>query len=310
VSRSRDEILVRGPDESYPIGWTTVTRFDESVANTGIGFDIWRCKAGEREVHEADKETAYLLMEGRVSIRVGDIDQSVVRKHLFDDGPSCLHVAAGTEIVFDVHDETEFAVFRCPNTADFTPEWVLPDDRPVELRGKGTGDDACLRMVRTLLLPSSLRDEADGRMELDLGEVLTLPGRWSSYPPHRHRQRELYHYRFTDTRGYGHAEQGDDVFRVQVNDTVKILDGVFHSQVTAPGYGMYYFYLSRDARNQPFDTPTFAPDHAWLRDKDATFWLPAGFGRGTSEIDSVEGEHDWSGERAEFWSPPAPRRSR
>ena len=39
-------------------------------------------------------------------------------------------------------------------------------------------------------------------------------------------------------RGYGHAELGETVFRIGDGDTVKILDGVFHSQVSAPGYGM------------------------------------------------------------------------
>ena len=57
-----------------------------------------------------------------------------------------------------------------------------------------------------------------------MGEVVTAPGGWSSYPPHHHEQPEIYHYRFTEPQGYGHAECGDDVFKVRQYDTYKIVD--------------------------------------------------------------------------------------
>ena len=69
---------------------------------------------------------------------------------------------------------------------------------------------ACLRLVRTIFD----RTNADPNAELVLGEVITLPGRWSSYPPHHHPQPEIYHYRFTHPQGYGHAELGEDVLLV------------------------------------------------------------------------------------------------
>ena len=59
-----------------------------------------------------------------------------------------------------------------------------------------------------------------------LGEVVTLPGGWSSYPPHHHPQPEIYHYRFTHPQGFGHAELGDDVFKVRHYDTIRILAGL------------------------------------------------------------------------------------
>ena len=36
-----------------------------------------------------------------------------------------------------------------------------------------------------------------------LGEVLNLPGKWSSYPPHHHPQPEVYFYRFDYPDGFG-----------------------------------------------------------------------------------------------------------
>ena len=36
-----------------------------------------------------------------------------------------------------------------------------------------------------------------------LGEVVNLPGKWSSYPPHHHPQPECYFYRFDKPMGFG-----------------------------------------------------------------------------------------------------------
>ena len=96
-----------------------------------------------------------------------------------------------------------------------------------------------------------------------LGEVVTLPGGWSSYPPHHHPQPEIYHYRFTHPQGFGHAEHGDDVFKVRQYDTIRIQAGNDHAQVAAPGYGMYYAWVIRHLPGQPYDVPEFTAEHAW-----------------------------------------------
>mgnify|MGYP001202833071 CR=1 FL=1 len=305
------DVLIKPPDNGFPAGWTSVTKHDEPVANTGIGFAIWRLVAGSDAEITAEDETALLLMSGHGRFELEDRDIEFSRDRLFDDGPYCLHVCAGTRIRVHCDADVEFCVFTCPNQQGFATEVVAPEDIPVELRGKDQADNACLRLVRTVLLPSSLRTDGKttGRMELDLGEVVTLPGRWSSYPAHRHPQPEIYHYRFTARQGYGHAELGDEVYRISHADTVKILDGVYHSQVAAPGYGMYYFYLSRDAAGEAFENPQFDSEHAWIKDADAEFWMPAGFGRGALGVGTASGEHAWSGEQADYWR-PAPKSKR
>ena len=126
---------------------------------------------------------------------------------------------------------------------------------------------------------SIVRTIFDGRnrpqAKLVLGEVVTFPGRWSSYPPHHHPQPEIYHYRFTDPRGYGHAELGDDVLKVQQHDTIKILDFNDHSQVAAPGYGMYYIWAIRHLDGDPYTVPEFTREHAWLNaPQPPDFWRP------------------------------------
>ena len=129
---------------------------------------------------------------------------------LFDESASCLHVAKGEEVRFAAEAETEFTVYRTSNDKPFEAMLYFPGDVPNEHRGAGQVGGACLRFVRTIFDGAT----SDKNCDLVLGEVVTMPGRWSSYPPHHHPQPEIYHYRFTDPRGYGHAELGEEVLKV------------------------------------------------------------------------------------------------
>ena len=103
---------------------------------------------------------------------------------------------------------------------------------------------------------------------------MNYPGRWSSYPPHHHPQAEIYHYRFTLPQGYGHAELGDEVYQVRSYDTIKILDGVSHAQVSAPGYGMYYIWVVRHLPGNRYTGFRFTEEHQWVLDPAHQGWQP------------------------------------
>jgi 5-deoxy-glucuronate isomerase len=120
------------------------------------------------------------------------------------------------------------------------------------------------------------RENSHPDAELVLGEVVNLPGRWSSYPPHHHPQPEIYHYRFTAPEGWGHAELGETVLKVRSYDTVKIFDGNDHPQCAAPGYGMYYSWVIRHLPQKQYDVPEFTGTHKWILEKNQNFWWPRG----------------------------------
>lgn len=226
--------------------------------------------AGERMQTTAETETAWLLMSGRVGGQAGDLSVDFERQSLFDESASCVHVSAGTTVTIDAQTDCELTVYRCGNRKSFEPRVFVPDDVPNEYRGKGQVAGRCLRFVRTIFDGSTSPEGA----ELVLGEVVTLPGGWSSYPPHHHRQPEIYHYRFTGVSGYGHAELGDRVFKVGDRDTVCIPPGQDHAQCAAPGYGMYYAWVIRHLPDDPYTVPDFTEEHAWTMDKDAAYWWP------------------------------------
>lgn len=260
-----------------------VTRGDEPL---GIGLTLWRLARGRTFV--TSRETALVLLSGEASMRAGGALVEARRSSLFDDRPSALHVPAGVEVsVQPGPSGGEIAVAEAPGGGPsgraassggarpgaapaFEPRAHRPSDVRAEQRGKGTLREAAHREVRTII------DDDNGPPggALVVGEVVTLPGRWSSYPPHHHRQPEIYHYRFTRPEGYGHAELGERVLKVRDRDTVIIEPGETHAQCAAPGYGMWYLWIIRHLPGDRYTTPTFDPAHAWALEPGAPVWWP------------------------------------
>lgn len=253
-------------------GVTEVTRIGEPEDDTGIGFSIVKLKAGQKVAETCAHEEAWLLLDGKVSAKAGAQAADWSRASLFDELPSAVHCPKGTPLELHAKSDCELAVFRARNERPFPVAMYLPAQVRDEHRGKGQLHDTAYRFVRTLFDRTNASPEA----ELVLGEVVTMPGRWSSYPPHHHPQPEVYHYRFTRPEGYGHAELGDDVFKVRPYDTVKIFDGLDHPQVAAPGYGMFYIWVIRHLPGQPYDKPIFTKEHQWALEPTAQTWWPKG----------------------------------
>jgi len=256
----------------FPEGYTAITREGEAEGDTGVDFGIWRgtMRAGFDEQHP--KETVWLLLDGQAAIEWPDGRAEVARRSVFDEAPTALHVPGRTRVrITTTSAASEWAVARATNDRQFSCRLFTPADVPPEFRGKGLVQDASLRNVR-LIFDRERRPESN----LVIGEVVNYPGRWSSYPPHHHAQPEIYHYRFTHPQGYGHSELGEQVFKVRGGDTVRILDGVSHAQVSAPGYGMYYIWIVRHLPGNPYTGFRFDPEHEWVLDPAQQGWRPEG----------------------------------
>ncbi|MEE8547993.1 MAG: 5-deoxy-glucuronate isomerase [Alphaproteobacteria bacterium] len=261
-----------GHRDGFGPGLTEITRLDESEDATGIALAVLNLAAGETHEETPEHETAWLLMAGKAAVTVAGRDAAFERRSLFDESASCVHVSAGEPVTIAADSDCEFTVYGAANRKRFEARIFHPGDVPNEHRGKGQVGGACYRFVRTIFDGSN----SDANAELVLGEVITMPGRWSSYPPHHHPQPEIYHYRFTEPQGYGHAELGETVLKIRQYDTVKILDGNDHAQCAAPGYGMYYSWVIRHLPGDPYTVPEFTEEHAWTMGEGAGIWSPAG----------------------------------
>jgi 5-deoxy-glucuronate isomerase len=253
--------------DGFPQGYTEVTTLAEP---SGIAFGVLNLAAGEVWQTVTEGETAFLLMSGDVKAMAGAVERRLARQSLFDESASALHVAAGETVRLTAVEKSELTVYAVRNRRHFPSRFYGPEDVPDEHRGKGQVGDSCYRLVRTIFD----RRNADANADLVLGEVVTLQGRWSSYPPHHHPQPEIYHYRFTRPEGYGHAEIGEQVVKVRQYDTIAIPPGLDHAQCAAPGYGMYYSWVIRHLPGDPYTVPEFTAEHRWTTEPGADYWQP------------------------------------
>ncbi|MCX7971283.1 MAG: 5-deoxy-glucuronate isomerase [Negativicutes bacterium] len=258
--------------QDFGPGYTPITAADEAVDSTLMDFGVLRLTAGQKHSwREEDKELALVLLYGRVELLWSGGRQLIDRPSCFDHPPWVLHLPRQTAVeVVGVAGDNQLAVVMTVNQQQFAARLYSPSECRSEERGKGTMNETSTRIVRTVFdydnAPYS---------NLVVGEVVGFPGKWSSYPPHHHPQPEIYHYRFDRPQGYGFCELGDGVVKLRHNDTVKILDGLTHPQVTAPGYAMCYLWLIRHLDGNPYrgpEYPVFVPDHLWVTEPGAVIW--------------------------------------
>ncbi len=161
----------------------------------------------------------------------------------------------------------ELACQAAANPVRFPARLYTPEECASEERGKGTLRETSTRIVRTIF-----DDHNAPQSNLVLGEVITFPGKWSSYPPHHHPQPEIYHYRFLPAGGFGLTAIGERAYLLADGDTILIREGEVHPQAAAPGYAMYYLWVIRHLEGRRYMTPTFVPEHAWTMKPEAKIW--------------------------------------
>ncbi|MDR2618628.1 MAG: 5-deoxy-glucuronate isomerase, partial [Treponema sp.] len=161
--------------------------------------------------------------------------------------------------------------YRCAteNSRSFEPKLFTPLECRSEFRGEGTMRETSTRIVRTIFDYTN-RPESN----LVIGEVIGVPGKWSSYPPHHHPQPEIYHYRFLPSQGFGLTAIGNTPYIIRDKDTILIRDGEDHPQVTAPGYAMWYLWVIRHLEGLPYGPQYEAEEHAWVKGPEDRIWQP------------------------------------
>jgi 5-deoxy-glucuronate isomerase len=261
-------MLIRQPGEFQPGRYAPITSLAGPHPEMLMDFGILRLAAGQAEAGEEPKERAYLLLGGTVEIDLAGGHARMARASLFDRGPWCLHLPAGSQVTLRaVGGPAEIAVHKTTNARAFEPRLYTPEECRDEERGKGTMGETSTRIVRTIF------DDSNAPWaNLVLGEVITFPGKWSSYPPHHHPQPEIYHYRFLPEQGFGLTAIGGRAWLLKHRDTVLIHSGEVHPQVAAPGYAMYYIWVIRHLDGNRYGVPEFLPEHRWVMDSEAEIW--------------------------------------
>ncbi len=266
---------IRRASGPHHFGYTQISAMGGIHGDMGMDFGVLRLAAGQSYEDDRPLEKAYLLVYGKIAITAGEDEKMLCRDNCFDVGPYVLHVDRNTRVsVCGIGDDSEVCVVRTDNEAFFPAKWYDPKDTEDEYRGAGLMGETSTRIVRTVF------DKKNAPLSnLVLGEVIGMPGKWSSYPPHHHPQPEIYYYKSCPENGFAYAELGEDVVKVHTNDTVFIRPGLTHPHCTPPGYALWYLWVIRHLDGAPYITPDFVPEHAWVQEKDAKYW-PETKGRG------------------------------
>lgn len=233
-------------DKDYQPGMNPYMENDPRV---GIDFGVCLMNAGDSHTHETgNRETALLVIKGKGSFALNGETIEFERPCWITSPPWAAHLPMGQSLTVKASERTEIAVMRTDNPHPFPAKVYRPGGVEDEHRGKGMLEDASHRIVRTVFDRRNAPDAA----RLVLGEVVNFPGRWSSYPPHHHKQPELYYYRFEPEWGYGHGELGETVYKIRHKDLLVITDERDHAQCSAPGFHMYYLWTIRHLPGDPY----------------------------------------------------------
>jgi len=235
-----------------------------------IDLRLLQLSAGDRELLLDGAEMCALVLSGAVDVTIDGADLGTAARagDVFERAGDAAYVPPDQPLELVAQRDTVVAVAAAP-LAD-RPAGVARLIASTEqgVRNAGTGNWS--RTIRTILGP----DDDAGR--LVLGETISPPGNWSSYPPHKHDRQappaevaleEVYYYRFKPESGFGvqviYDDRDEHAQIVRHGDVVAIPSG-YHPVVAAPGYSLYYLWVmaGEGRRLAPF----FDPRHAWVQE--------------------------------------------
>ncbi len=215
-------------------------------------------------------EVCIVLLGGLANVTAGDKAFISIgsRANVFAGRATAVHIPPGHKFKVEAVGALEAVVARASSDLAGEPVLIGPEKVKVSTRGK----DVYERQIHDII------DANFPSKRLLVGETFNPPGKWSSYPPHKHdtmnppdetRMEEIYFFRITPPQGFGFQRiysperKLDDVFVVRDNSLAKLPLG-FHPVVGAPGYSLYYLWiLAGEPRNYILHDD---PDHKWVKD--------------------------------------------
>ncbi len=204
-------------------------------------------------------------------IRAGEDNFAAVggRSGPFENkAPGAVYIPARCKWRLKAASDVELAVCSAPGgEKPRMPRLISEKEMGVETRGHG----ANTRYIRNILPDSDPAANA-----LLVVEVITPPGNWSSYPPHKHDTdalplesalEETYYHRLNPRRGFAFQrvytdDRGlDETMSVQDGDVVCVPRG-YHPIGVPYGYELYYLnVMAGPVRKWVFRND---PDHEWM----------------------------------------------
>jgi 5-deoxy-glucuronate isomerase len=257
-----------------------LTRYVTAKENKIMNMDFGVIRLGKGGVisNAEQQERILVLLSGKVKFTWVDgngaeAEGEAQRGDVFHDDPVLLHVPAGVRIGAEcLSDEAQLTLHATGNARDFEPKLLRAADllSGSEMRGEGLMNDASTRIVRTYFDRSSCPET-----NFFVGEVVSFPGKWSSFPSHVHVTPEIYYYRFLPENGFGLSMDAlghdDNAKIVRDGDMMCFAPMHMHSQSTAPGYAEWYIWIIRLEEDKPMNTIE-VDDYKWAGQQGAKYF--------------------------------------
>ena len=229
------------------------------------------------EVLEVDKnplklpaykgERFIVLLQGSLEIQLpcGNTFKLKDRASVFDSKPSGFYLPQNTEAKILSIKKAEIAVCISLLSGPVSYEPYVINSQDIAPRPVGSGKYK--RKVTDIL---SKNNPANFLL---IGETLSLPGMWSSYPPHKHdkaspaetKMEEIYFYKVQNPKRFGLqclyslSHRFDECRRVFNNQAMAIPCG-YHPVSAPPDSSFYYLWILSGSRRNLLYTPD--PSHA------------------------------------------------
>jgi len=236
-----------------------------------IDFKVVRIAAGESySSNTTGSETVVVFIEGCADVTAGAQVWTNVgeRRSPFDGPPRAVYLPPQHLYEIAANEDCEIAVCGAPARASYPARLLALQERDGHERGTGNAQ----RRVYDILM------EPDAASTLFVTEVVTPPGHWSSYPPHKHDTdnpphesalEELYYYRaqpqagFAFQRVYTADGELDETVTAHDRDVVLVPRG-YHVCAAAAEYAIYYLNVLAGPKHVYH--MTFDPQHEWIRE--------------------------------------------
>jgi len=240
-----------------------------------LTFRAHNLKPDEKvRVGGAGEESAIVTISGTVSVELdkGGSIHLPGRASVWDGLPWAAYLPAGCLGMVRAEGPARIAVASAPASrvtgVSAEPVVIGPDQVGIEVRGAGNAT----RQVNHIITPDFPADR------LELVEVYTPSGNWSSWPPHKHDTdampgeavlEEIYYYTFRRPEAWGiqrlYRRDGsrDALWAVRDGEVVVVTDG-YHPFVATHGDDAYYLNaLAGDRRTMAC---SFDPDLNGMRE--------------------------------------------
>jgi 5-deoxy-glucuronate isomerase len=227
----------------------------ESAAWTYCGMHVYTLRASEPAAFALDGEEGVLVsLSARDFVVTVDGQEFPMRGRdgVFAAVSDWMYLPVGSAVSV-AGDGGEVAVVTARASEKFPVHYGPAESVPVEVRGAGRST----RQVTNYATPDSF----SGAHKINVCEVITPGGNWSSWPPHRHdgigdcvtMNEEIYYFRIGREDGLHGDPTGSGLFRLYTvdgshdetisvfdQDTYLVPEGFHGPTVANPEYPMYF----------------------------------------------------------------------